>query len=139
MLAGNGARCPYPIWQPATALPETVDSYPPNWLADHNKVVFGVLFVVGELIVVGYWLREKLVFHRREMSKLLWKARKITLLSVVGLLLTVLGAVLGYRAYLQRVNAQAIAIHTPNGIDEGMYVKIGGIDQWIQVPGAGRM
>ncbi len=34
--------------------------------------------------------------------------------------------------------ADAIAIHSPNGIDEGMYVKIGGIDQWIQIRGQDR-
>ncbi len=33
---------------------------------------------------------------------------------------------------------EAIAIHTANGIDEGMYVKIGGIDQWIQIRGQDR-
>jgi len=28
--------------------------------------------------------------------------------------------------------------HSPNGIDEGTYVKIGGIDQWIQIRGKDR-
>jgi pimeloyl-ACP methyl ester carboxylesterase len=60
---------------------------------------------------------------------------KITILSVIGLLVLVVGATLGYRAYLQHVNARLIAIHSPNGIDEGIYVKIGGIDQWIQIRG----
>lgn len=66
------------------------------------------------------------------MSKL-WKAAKIILLSAVALLVIAVGVVLGYRAYVQHANARAIAIHSPNGIDEGMYVKIGGIDQWIQI------
>jgi pimeloyl-ACP methyl ester carboxylesterase len=72
------------------------------------------------------------------MSKFLWKATRIILLSVVGLVVVVVGAALGYRAYLQHANAQAIAIHSPRGIDEGMYVKVGGIDQWIQIRGQDR-
>jgi len=71
------------------------------------------------------------------MSRL-WKTTKVILLSAVALLVVALGAVLGYRAYLQHANAKAIAIHAPNGIDEGMYVKIGGIDQWIQIRGQDR-
>jgi hypothetical protein len=55
------------------------------------------------------------------MSRL-WKATKVILLSVVVLLVVVLCAVIGYRAYVQHANAKAIAIHLPNGIDEGMYV-----------------
>jgi pimeloyl-ACP methyl ester carboxylesterase len=31
--------------------------------------------------------------------------------------------------------ARALAIHTPNGIDEARYVRIGGIDQWVQIRG----
>jgi hypothetical protein len=53
-------------------------------------------------------------------------------------LLIAVGAILSLRFHRQRVTAQAIAIYTPNGIDEGMYVKIGGIDQWIQIRGRDR-
>jgi pimeloyl-ACP methyl ester carboxylesterase len=67
-----------------------------------------------------------------------WKAARIILLSAVALLVVAVGAVLGCRAYLQHANAKAIAIRSPNGIDEGMYVKIGGINQWIQVRGQDR-
>jgi pimeloyl-ACP methyl ester carboxylesterase len=45
---------------------------------------------------------------------------------------------LGVRAYRQSVNARALAIASPNGVQEGMYVKIGGIDQWIQIRGEDR-
>jgi pimeloyl-ACP methyl ester carboxylesterase len=41
------------------------------------------------------------------------------------------GALLGLRAW----NAQALAITAPPGIDEGRYVRVGGIDQWIQIRG----
>jgi len=71
------------------------------------------------------------------MSKL-WKVAKITMLSIVGLIVVVISAAVGYRAYLQHANAKAIAIHTPNGIDEAQYVRIGGIDQWIQIRGQDR-
>ena len=67
-----------------------------------------------------------------------WKTTKIILLSVVALLVVAVGVVLGYRAYIQHTNARRFAIHTANGIDEGMYVKIGGIDQWIQIRGQNR-
>lgn len=71
------------------------------------------------------------------MSKV-WKAARIILLSAVVFLVLALCTVLGYRAYLQHANAKAIAIRSPNGIDEGMYVRIGGIDQWIQIRGQDR-
>jgi pimeloyl-ACP methyl ester carboxylesterase len=71
------------------------------------------------------------------MSKILGVA-KIILLTVIGLIVVVVGAGLGYRAHLQHVNGQALAIRTPNGIDEGMYVRMGGIDRWIQIRGQDR-
>ena len=33
------------------------DIYLPNWLASHNKTVFGTLFVVNELIALWCWLK----------------------------------------------------------------------------------
>jgi pimeloyl-ACP methyl ester carboxylesterase len=44
----------------------------------------------------------------------------------------------GYRAYRQHLGAGILAIQSPNGVQEGMYVKIGGIDQWIQMRGEDR-
>lgn len=32
------------------------DIYLPNWLARRNKLIFGALFVAGELFVLGCWL-----------------------------------------------------------------------------------
>ncbi len=40
-----------------------------------------------------------------------------------------------YRAYRQNENAKIFAIKSPNGIADGQFVKIGGIDQWIQIRG----
>ena len=42
------------------------------------------------------------------------------------------------RAYHGHKNEQALAIRSPDGIDEAMYVKIGGIEQWIQIRGQNR-
>lgn len=35
---------------------DNFDIYLPLWLARHNKSIFGTLFVVGELVVLGQWL-----------------------------------------------------------------------------------
>jgi hypothetical protein len=54
-------------------------------------------------------------------------------------LLLVLGDIgLGYRAILQHRAAQLIAIHSPPGIDEASFVRIGGQDQWITIRGQDR-
>jgi pimeloyl-ACP methyl ester carboxylesterase len=71
------------------------------------------------------------------MRKIL-RVSKFVLLSVLVLVLAVAGAALGYRAYLQHRHAQAQVINAPNGIDEGFYVRIGGIDQWVQIRGQDR-
>ncbi len=60
VLALNGGKCP--LTDLAARLTSNrahnFDIYLPNWLAQHNKVVFAVLFVAGELVVLGYWLTE---------------------------------------------------------------------------------
>lgn len=58
VLALNGGRCPL------TGLAarythdraDNFDIYLPLWLARHNKLVFGCLFVAGEVVVVAGWL-----------------------------------------------------------------------------------
>jgi pimeloyl-ACP methyl ester carboxylesterase len=45
---------------------------------------------------------------------------------------------LAYRAYCQHRKARALAIVTPSGIDEGLFARIGGIDQWVQIRGESR-
>lgn len=66
------------------------------------------------------------------------RAAKFIFLSLTALFLVVVGVVLTLRVHRQHVTARAIAIHAVNGIDEAMYVKIGGIDQWIQIRGQDR-
>jgi len=68
----------------------------------------------------------------------LLKVIKITLLSLLALVLLLVCAGLVFRAHRQHEIAVALAIHTPNGSDEAMYVRIGGIDQWIQIRGQDR-
>lgn len=61
VLALNGGRCPLSDLAArftADRAPN-FDIYLPNWIAQHNKVIFGLLFVAGELIVLAYWLRER--------------------------------------------------------------------------------
>jgi len=45
---------------------------------------------------------------------------------------------LAYRAHRQNASAAALAIRTPNGIDEGLFVRAGGIDQWVSIRGEDR-
>ena len=42
---------------------------------------------------------------------------------------------LAYRKVRQRRVAKALTIGTPNGIVEERFVRIGGIEQWIQIRG----
>ena len=57
VLAVNGGRCPLTD----LAARHTVDRGSnfdiclPSWLAEHNKLIFGTLFVLSELIVVWRW------------------------------------------------------------------------------------
>ena len=43
-----------------------------------------------------------------------------------------------YRGYRQGVNAAAVAITSPKGLQEGRFVRIGGIEQWITLRGEDR-
>lgn len=58
VLAANGGRCPLTdlaAKYTADRRPN-FDIYLPNWLAEHNKVIFGTLFVAGEGVVIACWL-----------------------------------------------------------------------------------
>jgi pimeloyl-ACP methyl ester carboxylesterase len=69
------------------------------------------------------------------------KLVKLVLKGIAGfaILLVVLAlAGLCYRAWRQHEVAAALAIRTPNGIDEARFVRIGGIDQWITIRGDDR-
>ena len=57
VLVLNGWRCPITDvaarYAPETS--ENFDIYLPNWLARHNKTIFGVLFVAGGLFALAQW------------------------------------------------------------------------------------
>jgi pimeloyl-ACP methyl ester carboxylesterase len=72
------------------------------------------------------------------MKRKILRIAKTGLLAVIVLAVLAIGSGLGFRAYRQYLSARVLAIHSPNGIQEGMYVKIGGIDQWIQIRGEDR-
>jgi pimeloyl-ACP methyl ester carboxylesterase len=59
-------------------------------------------------------------------------------LVVAALVLGTIAGLLALRSYEQHVNAKALAIEAPAGIDEARYVRIGGIDQWISIRGQDR-
>ena len=72
------------------------------------------------------------------MGRKRWRIAKIALLTLLGLLVTLIICALFYRAIRQHQSSTALAIHTPNGIDEAMFVPIGGINQWITIRGQNR-
>ncbi len=57
------------------------------------------------------------------------------LAAIVGAPIVLALAALGYRAWRQTRVAAALAIRTPNGIDESGFVQIGGIEQWVSIRG----
>jgi hypothetical protein len=61
VLAVNAGRCPLTDIAARYTLdrPSNFDIYLPNWLAEHNKLIFGLLFVVGEFVVIGCWIMVK--------------------------------------------------------------------------------
>jgi hypothetical protein len=57
----DGGRCPLTNWAARFTADRSpnFDIYLPTWLAQHNKVIFGWLFMVGELVIAAAWLRQK--------------------------------------------------------------------------------
>lgn len=62
----------------------------------------------------------------------------IVFLCLASLLALALVSALVYRATLQRRIARSLVIRTTDGITEGRFVRIGGIEQWIQIRGEDR-
>lgn len=58
ILAVNKGRCPLTDLAARYTAEHTdnFDIYLPLWLARHNKAIFAVLFVAGELFLLGCWL-----------------------------------------------------------------------------------
>ncbi len=64
------------------------------------------------------------------------------LLKVAAVLVLVLAALvaagLGYRAWRQHENARMLEIKTPNGVSEAGFVRVRGVEQWVQIRGENR-
>jgi hypothetical protein len=58
VLALNRGRCPLTNWAGrfTDERGDNFDIFLPEWLARHNKEIFGTLFVVNEFIVLSCWL-----------------------------------------------------------------------------------
>ena len=58
VLAVNRGRCPLTdlAGRYTEERKDNFDIYLPLWLARRNKMIFGILFAVGELFVLGRWL-----------------------------------------------------------------------------------
>jgi hypothetical protein len=58
VLAVNRCRCPLTslAGRYTEERADNFDIYLPLWLARRNKTIFGTLFAVGELFVLGQWL-----------------------------------------------------------------------------------
>jgi pimeloyl-ACP methyl ester carboxylesterase len=64
------------------------------------------------------------------------KPRMLKLIGSLSLALTALaGSALGYRAFRQHQRADALTMHQPGAITEAGFVRIGGVDQWVQIRG----
>ncbi len=61
VLAVNGGHCPLTdVAARFTAdRAANFDIYLPNWLAEHNKIIFGLLFIAGELVLLASWVRKR--------------------------------------------------------------------------------
>lgn len=70
----------------------------------------------------------------RKIAKLIG----VSLFCIAGLLIVVAAAGLSCRAWRQHLAAQALAIRSPDGVQEGGFVVIGGIKQWVQIRGEDR-
>jgi len=72
------------------------------------------------------------------MGHMLWKFAKRIFLGLVALVLLLVGGGLAYRAYRHHQIADSTVIDSSKGVDEGMFVKIGGINQWVFIRGQDR-
>jgi hypothetical protein len=57
VLAANRGRCPLTdaAGRYTAERADNFDIYLPLWLARHNKTIFGTVFVLGGLFVLGLW------------------------------------------------------------------------------------
>jgi predicted alpha/beta-fold hydrolase len=68
---------------------------------------------------------------------LIRRALRVGLIMGAVVLVSAAGT-LGYRAWRQHENAVALAIDPRTGVAETMFVRLGGVSQWIQIRGDDR-
>ena len=88
----------------------------------------------GELLISCV----RLTARGSRMRSKIWKLAKLTAFGFFVLAILLVGGGLAYRAYRHGVLAKATVIDPVNGIDDALFTKIGGIDQWIGVRGQNR-
>ena len=68
LLGLNGGRCPLTdvAGKLTTERADNFDIYLPLWLARYNKLIFGSLFLAGELLLVACWLVSR---RRRRLAQ----------------------------------------------------------------------
>lgn len=72
------------------------------------------------------------------MKRRLWRVTIWFLLAMATLAAVTGATVLGYRAYRQHAINAATRIDPVQGIDEELFARIGGIEQWISIRGRNR-
>ena len=72
------------------------------------------------------------------MASKLWRLTKFAVLPFLAFLVVLAVCASTFRAYHCHQIARATAIDATRGIDETLFVKIGGIDQWISIRGQDR-
>jgi pimeloyl-ACP methyl ester carboxylesterase len=88
-----------------------------------------------------YLIRHFKVRHHRHTTRDRNHMRRTlvrTMSILTASLLVIVLVALGYRAWRQYEHAQALAINSAHGIQEARFVKLGGIEQWIQIRGEDR-
>jgi pimeloyl-ACP methyl ester carboxylesterase len=60
------------------------------------------------------------------------------MLALVAVVVLTVASGLGYRAWRQHEGESLMRIAAPNGIDERMYVELGGTEQWVTIRGQDR-
>src|SRR5215467_579580 len=78
------------------------------------------------------------MYAESRMARRLWRIARKTLLGVLALAVMALASVYVYRTNRLRQIAAATVIDPVNGIDEELFARIGGIDQWIGIRGRNR-
>src|SRR5204863_97986 len=72
------------------------------------------------------------------MGRKIWRAVKRVLAAALTLAVVAIAAAVSYRAYRQHAINTATRIDPVQGIDEELFVRIGGIEQWISIRGQRR-